>query len=71
MATVTEQLRRAVEKCGETRYAISKATGIPASVLSRFVAGGRGLRSENIDRLCEHLGLELAAKRGRRSRKGK
>lgn len=62
MATVTDQLRRAVEGCGQTRYAISKATGVPASVLSRFVAEGRGLRSENLDRLCAYLGLVLTAK---------
>ena len=65
MATVTDQLRRAVERCGQTRYAISKATGIPASVLSRFVAGGRGLRSENMDRLCAYLGLVLTTKPGK------
>lgn len=59
MATVTDQLRRTVERSGQTRYAISKATGIPASVLSRFVAEGRGLRSQNIDKLCAYLGLEL------------
>ena len=62
MATVTDKLRREVERCGQSRYAISKATGIPASVLSRFVAGGRGLRSENIDRLCDYLGLTLTRK---------
>lgn len=70
MDTVTEQLRRAVERCGQSRYAISKATGIPASVLSRFVAGGRGLRSENIDRLCNYLGLVLAAKAGKARKEG-
>jgi len=70
MATVTDQLRRAVERSGQTRYAISKATGIPASVLSRFVASGRGLRSENIDRLCAYLGLVLTAKAGK-VRKGR
>lgn len=70
MATVTDQLRRAVETCGQTRYAIGKATGIPASVLSRFVVSGRGLRSENIDRLCTHLGLVLTAKPGK-ARKGR
>lgn len=59
MGTVTKQLRIEVRRCGQSRYAISKATGIPASVLSRFVAGGRGLRSGNIDKLCVHLGLEL------------
>jgi len=61
--TVTEQLRRAVEEYGETRYQISKATGVPASVLSRFVANGQGLRSENMDKLCAYLGLELSAKK--------
>jgi len=65
MATVTDTLRRAVERCGQTRYAISKATGIPASVLSRFVAGGAGLRSENIDKLSAHLGLVLTKKPGK------
>ena len=70
MESVTDQLRRAVEGCGQTRYAISKATGVPASVLSRFVASGRGLRSENIDRLCAYLGLVLTAKAGK-ARKGK
>ncbi|MDQ7014649.1 MAG: helix-turn-helix transcriptional regulator [Planctomycetota bacterium] len=70
MATVTKTLRKAVEQCGESRYAISKATGIPASVLSRFVAGGHGLRSDNIDRLSAYLGLELKAKRVK-TRKGR
>lgn len=70
MATVTEQLREAVRGCGQTRYAISKATGVPASVLSRFVASGRGLRSENIDRLCDYLGLVLMTKPGK-ARKGR
>lgn len=70
MMTVTDQLRKAVEQCGQTRYAISKETGVPASVLSRFVASGRGLRSENIDRLCAYLGLELA-KKARAARKGR
>lgn len=65
MQTVTDQLRRAVEGCGRTRYRISKETGIPASVLCRFVAGGGGLRSENIDRLCAYLQLTLTTKPGK------
>lgn len=71
MPTVTEQLRRAVENCGRTRYQISKQTGIPASVLSRFVAGGRGLRSESFDTLCSHLGLMLVEKPRRASKDAK
>lgn len=74
MATVTEQLRRAVETCGQTRYVIGKAIGIPSSTLSRFVASGKGLRSENIDKLCDYLGLVLIdkqdAKLAGKARKG-
>jgi hypothetical protein len=65
MTTVSEQLRKALEQCGVTRYQVSKDTGIPASVLSRFVAGGKGLRSENIDKLCTYLGLVLTKKPGK------
>ena len=57
--TITEQLREAVENCGMTRYAIAQQTGIPESVLCRFVTGCKGLRTDSIDPLCEFLGLEL------------
>lgn len=66
MATVTETLRKALERCGETRYRVSQETGIPESTLSRFVAGGRPLRGENIDKLCGYLGLELRHKSPKR-----
>ncbi len=59
MKTVSEQLREAIGRSGQTRYEIGKATGISASVLSRFVASGHGLRSQNLDLLCTYLGLEL------------
>ncbi len=67
---MSEQLRKAVEDSGQSRYAISKETGIPASVLSRFVASGAGLRSQNLDKLCAHLGLTLTATAAK-PRKGK
>ena len=65
MATVTEALRKALANCGRTRYAVSKATGINESTLSRFVVGGKPLQGTNIDTLAEHLGLELVAKHGK------
>lgn len=65
MASVTATLRAALERSGMTRYAVSKATGIPESTLSRFVAGGKPLRGENIDKLSEYLGLVLTAKSGK------
>lgn len=61
MATVSETLRLELARCGQTRYAVSKATGIPESVLSRFTHG-QPLRGANLDKLAEYLGLELKAK---------
>lgn len=61
MATVSDTLRRALERCGQTRYAVSKATGIPESVLSRF-AHGQPLRGANFDKLADYLELVLVAK---------
>lgn len=62
---MTATLRAALERCGQTRYAVSKETGIPESTLSRFVAGGKPLRGENIDKLADYLGLALTAKTGK------
>ena len=57
--TVTNQIRKAILMCGMSRYAIAKQTGIGADMLCRFVHGERGLSSENTDKLCAFLGLEL------------
>jgi len=62
-------LRKALDRCGRTRYAVSKATGIPESVLSRFVYG-QPLRGNNLDKLADYLGLELKAKPGKARKEG-
>ena len=56
---LSDQLRRAVETCGETCYSISKATGITESTLSRFMTGERGLPMKTLDRLGDHLDLRI------------
>ena len=65
-AKLSEQIRHAVEHCGETRYAISKATGIDQATLSRFVSGERGLPMKTLDRLGEYLGLYVVMNRQRK-----
>jgi hypothetical protein len=45
--------------------AVSKATGIPESTFSRFVAGENVLQGEDIDKLADYLGLALTAKAGK------
>jgi hypothetical protein len=67
-----QQLIDAVVRSGMTRYAISKATGIPQSQLSRFVHGQEGLSMESVNKLCELLGLRLVGPAKRESKtKGK
>lgn len=56
--TVSETLRRAIAKSGQTQYEIAKQTGVGKSILSRFMAGGQ-LHSGNLDTLANHLGLVL------------
>lgn len=46
-----------------SRYAISKATGIPQSTLSRFMAGKAGLRLTSLDALAACLKLRVVADR--------
>lgn len=66
---LSDQLRKAVLNCGQTRYAISKATGIRQDQLSRFVNGERGVSCTVMDKLGEYLGLRIVADKPR-TRKG-
>jgi hypothetical protein len=65
---LSEQLRQAIRDCGESRYALSKRSGIDQSTLTRFMSGERGLRLDAVDVLADVLGLEL---RPKKTRKGK
>lgn len=58
---LSDQIRQAVENCGQTRYIIAKETGIDASTLSRFMSGERGLPMKTLDRLADHLDLNVTA----------
>jgi plasmid maintenance system antidote protein VapI len=57
--TVTEQIRAHVRECGQSCYAISKATGIDESALSRFLSGERGISAKALDRLGAFLDFEV------------
>jgi hypothetical protein len=56
---LSDQIRQAVEGCGLSRYAISKATEIDQATLSRFVSGERGLPMNTLDVLAEFLDLNI------------
>jgi hypothetical protein len=55
---IVKSIGQAIEKCGKTRYEISKETGIDQAILCRIVNGGScGMKTA--DKLCKYLGLEL------------
>jgi transcriptional regulator with XRE-family HTH domain len=63
---LSEQIRRAVDACGLSRYRICKELGIAESTLSRFMSGQGGLSMEYLDQLAELLDLRLQGSEGRR-----
>lgn len=54
----SDQLRRAVDASGLSRYRIAKELGVSESLLSRFMAG-KWLGQETADALAELLGLNI------------
>ncbi len=66
---MTDQIRRAIDESGLTRYRIAHDTGIDESTLAKFYHGQRGLSLDNLDRLCGYLRLRIVmdrkAKRGK------
>ena len=66
----SDQVRWHIEHCGQSRYAIAKATGIDAAVLCHFVAGRRGMSMGSLDKLGKFLGLDIVARTNTRT-KGK
>jgi transcriptional regulator with XRE-family HTH domain len=60
---LSDQIREAIESCGQTRYRIAKETGISQPTLSRFMDGSRGLPMKTLDRLAEYLGLEIVVRK--------
>jgi transcriptional regulator with XRE-family HTH domain len=66
---ISEQLRQFILDCGESRYALSKRTGVDQPTLSRFVNGERPLTLDKIDTLAQFLNLELTIRKPKRKRK--
>lgn len=60
-ASLSDELRQAVERSGLSRYSIWQQTGIDQGSMSKFMAGERGLTLESIDKLAELLRLHIVA----------
>ena len=69
--TMSDQVRRAIENCGMTRYAIAKASGLSEGGLSRFMAGQRDMNLRTLDKLAPVIGVRLVVDRPKSRRKGR
>jgi hypothetical protein len=56
--SLTDQIRAALENCGETRYRVAKNSGLNEPQLCRFMAGA-GISFGALDKLAAYLGLEI------------
>jgi transcriptional regulator with XRE-family HTH domain len=56
---LSDQIRRAVDASGLSRYRICKTLGIAESTLSRFMSGQGGLSMEYLDALADLLDLDI------------
>jgi len=65
---LSDELREAIERSGQSRYSIWQQTGIDQGSLSKFMDGERGLSIESIDKLADLLGLHICAADAKRSR---
>ena len=66
---LSDQIRAAIDASGSSRQAICRAIGLDPAVMSRFMADRSGLSFETLDKLGEHLGLEIRAQKARRRTK--
>jgi transcriptional regulator with XRE-family HTH domain len=58
---MTEQLRRAIDASGLSRYRICKEINLAESAMSHFMAGHHGLSFEVLDKIGTLLRLEIVA----------
>jgi transcriptional regulator with XRE-family HTH domain len=67
--SMAQQLQDAIRDAGESRYSISKRSGISQAMLCRVLSGERGMSLPMIDRLLDALGLEVFVRPRRSTRK--
>jgi plasmid maintenance system antidote protein VapI len=68
-APITDLLMKAILDAldrGDNFLALQQATGVLRQSLMKFVRGEQSLRLDMADRLADHFGLELRAKRRKR-----
>ena len=66
--SITRTLKKAIEHSGQTPCGVARAAGVEPAAMYRFLDGQQSLKLTSVERLAEHLGLELKPTR-KKSRK--
>jgi transcriptional regulator with XRE-family HTH domain len=67
---LSDQVRRAIEASGLSRYRICKEVGILQSVMSRFMNGEGMLSMERLDDVADLLHLNITVGKTTKAKKG-
>ena len=67
---LSDQIRRAIDASGLSRYRICKEIGLDEAVLSRFMQDKSGLSVKNLDAVASLLGLNIVAGKRRKRKRG-
>ena len=62
---LSDQVRRAIDASGMSRYRICQKTGIDQGAMSHFLARHRGLSMDSLDRLADLLELDITKRKPR------
>lgn len=71
MSRLIEQIISAIETDPRARHQIANESGVSEAVLSRLVNRNRTITVETLERLCDHLGLEVSISPKKRKRAAK
>ena len=65
--TLRETVQAELDRKGWTPYRLAIEAKVGQQVIHRWLTGKTHLRSDNLERVLDALGLEVRPKRGRRS----
>ena len=66
MARLIDAIREAIDASEETRYRISKGSGVSQAQLSRLMSGEAGISVQTAERLADYLGITITIRQPRR-----
>lgn len=68
-SSLSDEIRKAIDASGSSRYAICRAIDLDPAVMSRFMSRQSGLSLDTLDKLAKFLDLHITT--GKRRRKVK